>query len=34
MTNPTERRLLRSAGYQARVARGLAAGVVGFTPPA
>ena len=34
MTNPTERRLLRSAGYQARVARGLAAGVEGFTPPA
>jgi N-acetylmuramoyl-L-alanine amidase len=34
MTNPTERRLLRSAGYQARVARGLAAGVEGFTPRA
>jgi len=34
MTNPTERRLLRSAGYQARIARGLAAGVAGFTPPA
>jgi N-acetylmuramoyl-L-alanine amidase len=34
MTNPAERRLLRSAGYQARVARGLAAGVARFTPPA
>lgn len=33
MTNPGERRLLRSAGYQARVARGLAAGVAAFTPP-
>ena len=33
MTNPTERMLLRSAGYQARVARGLAAGVARFTPP-
>jgi N-acetylmuramoyl-L-alanine amidase len=32
MTNPTERRLLQSASYQARVARGLAAGVVRFTP--
>jgi N-acetylmuramoyl-L-alanine amidase len=34
MTNPTERRLLQSAPYQARVARGLAAGVTEFTPPA
>ena len=34
MTNPAERRLLKSAGYQARVARGLAAGVAEFTPPA
>ena len=34
MTNPTERRLLQSAPYQARVARGLAAGVAEFTPPA
>jgi N-acetylmuramoyl-L-alanine amidase len=34
MTNPAERRLLRSAAYQARVARGLAAGVAAFTPPA
>ena len=34
MTNPTERRLLQSAAYQARVARGLAAGVAAFTPPA
>jgi N-acetylmuramoyl-L-alanine amidase len=33
MTNPTEGRLLRSAAYQARVARGLAAGVSRFTPP-
>lgn len=33
MTNPAERRLLRSASYQARVARGLAAGVAAFTPP-
>jgi N-acetylmuramoyl-L-alanine amidase len=34
MTNPAERRLLQSAAYQARVARGLAAGVAEFTPPA
>jgi N-acetylmuramoyl-L-alanine amidase len=34
MTNPTERRLLQSARYQARVARGLADGVAAFTPPA
>jgi N-acetylmuramoyl-L-alanine amidase len=34
MTNPTERRLLQSVRYQARVARGLAAGVAAFTPPA
>lgn len=33
MTNPIERRLLRSAAYQARIARGLAAGVAAFTPP-
>jgi N-acetylmuramoyl-L-alanine amidase len=33
MTNPTERTLLRSPAYQARVARGLAAGVARFTPP-
>jgi N-acetylmuramoyl-L-alanine amidase len=33
MTNPTERRLLWSAAYRARVARGLAAGVARFTPP-
>lgn len=31
MTNPTEGRLLRSSGYQWRVARGLAAGVAAFT---
>jgi len=34
MTNPAERRLLQSAAYQARVARGLAAGVAEFTPSA
>jgi N-acetylmuramoyl-L-alanine amidase len=33
MTNPTERRLLKSPGYRARVASGLAAGVARFTPP-
>jgi N-acetylmuramoyl-L-alanine amidase len=33
MTNPTEGRLLRTSGYQWRVARGLAAGVAAFTPP-
>jgi N-acetylmuramoyl-L-alanine amidase len=33
MTNPTERRLLRTTRYQTRVARGLAAGVARFTPP-
>jgi N-acetylmuramoyl-L-alanine amidase len=33
MTSPTERRLLQSPGYQARVARGLAAGVARFIPP-
>ena len=32
MTNPTEGRLLRSSGYQWRVARGLAAGVAAFSP--
>lgn len=31
MTNPRERRLLRSSAYQSRVARGLAAGVAAFT---
>jgi N-acetylmuramoyl-L-alanine amidase len=34
LTNPAERRLLRSSSYQWRVARGLAAGVAAFTPPA
>jgi N-acetylmuramoyl-L-alanine amidase len=34
LSNPTERRLLRSSTYQWRVARGLAAGVAAFTPPA
>lgn len=33
MTNPTEGRLLRSAEYQQRVARGLAAGVEAFRKP-
>lgn len=33
LSNPVERRLLRSSGYQWRVARGLAAGVAAFTPP-
>ena len=33
MTNPTERRLLQSNGYQWQVARGLTAGVAAFTPP-
>lgn len=33
MTNPIERRLLQSNGYQWKVARGLAAGVAAFTPP-
>jgi N-acetylmuramoyl-L-alanine amidase len=33
MTNPAERRLLQSNGYQWKVARGLTAGVAAFTPP-
>jgi N-acetylmuramoyl-L-alanine amidase len=33
MTNPTERRLLQSNGYQWKVARGLTAGVEWFTKP-
>jgi N-acetylmuramoyl-L-alanine amidase len=33
MTNPTERRLLQSNGYQWKIARGLTAGVAAFTPP-
>lgn len=32
LTNPVEGRLLRSPAYQARVARGLAAGVAAFVP--
>jgi N-acetylmuramoyl-L-alanine amidase len=32
LSNSTERRLLRSSGYQWRVARGLAAGVAAFSP--
>ena len=32
MTNPAERRLLQSNGYQWKVARGLTAGVAAFTP--
>jgi N-acetylmuramoyl-L-alanine amidase len=34
MTNPTERQQLRSARYQARIARALASGVAAFTRPA
>jgi N-acetylmuramoyl-L-alanine amidase len=34
LSNATERRLLRSSGYQWRVALGLATGVAVFTPPA
>jgi N-acetylmuramoyl-L-alanine amidase len=33
MSNPRERRLLQSSGYEWKVARGLAAGVRAFTPP-
>jgi N-acetylmuramoyl-L-alanine amidase len=33
MTNPNEARLLRSAAYQLKVARGLAAGTRAFMPP-
>jgi N-acetylmuramoyl-L-alanine amidase len=33
MSNPRERRLLQSSGYQWRVARGLVAGVAAFTRP-
>jgi N-acetylmuramoyl-L-alanine amidase len=33
MTNPQERRLLETAAYRAKVARGLAAGVAAFTGP-
>jgi N-acetylmuramoyl-L-alanine amidase len=33
MTNPFERRLLRSSAYQWQVARGLLAGVAAFTSP-
>jgi len=33
MTNPSERRLLQSNGYQWKVARGLTRGVAAFTPP-
>jgi N-acetylmuramoyl-L-alanine amidase len=33
MTNPSERRLLRSSSYQWKVARGLTNGVAAFTPP-
>jgi N-acetylmuramoyl-L-alanine amidase len=32
MSNPAERRLLRSSGYEWKVARGLAAGVAAFSP--
>jgi N-acetylmuramoyl-L-alanine amidase len=33
MTNPTERRLLRSSAYQWKIARGLTRGVAALTPP-
>jgi N-acetylmuramoyl-L-alanine amidase len=33
LSNPVERRLLSSNGYQWRVARGLTAGVAAFSPP-
>jgi N-acetylmuramoyl-L-alanine amidase len=33
LSNPNERRLLRSSAYQQRVARGLAAGAAAFRPP-
>jgi N-acetylmuramoyl-L-alanine amidase len=33
MTNPTERRLLRSSSYQWKIARGLTRGVAALTPP-
>jgi len=33
MTNPTERRLLQSAPYQLKIARGLVAGAEAFAPP-
>ena len=33
MTNPAERRLLQSASYQLKVARGLVAGAAAFAPP-
>ena len=32
LTNPAERRLLQSSGYEWKIARGLAAGVGAFTP--
>jgi N-acetylmuramoyl-L-alanine amidase len=32
MSNPTERRLLQSGGYEWKIARGLAAGVAAFSP--
>jgi N-acetylmuramoyl-L-alanine amidase len=32
LTNPAERRRLRSSGYEWKIARGLAAGVAAFTP--
>jgi N-acetylmuramoyl-L-alanine amidase len=32
MTNPAERRLLQSAAYQLKIARGLVAGVEAFAP--
>jgi N-acetylmuramoyl-L-alanine amidase len=33
LSNPVDRRLLRSSAYQWRIARGLTAGVAAFSPP-
>jgi N-acetylmuramoyl-L-alanine amidase len=33
LSNPLDRRLLHSSAYQWRIARGLTAGVVAFSPP-
>ena len=32
LSNPRERRLLQSSGYEWKIARGLVAGVAAFTP--
>jgi N-acetylmuramoyl-L-alanine amidase len=33
LSNPVDRRLLRSSAYQRRIARGLTAGIAAFSPP-